>query len=355
MPPLPTMIRHTFAKGVEGWLLHDPMAQRVQWLGREALMLGGGGANLAPVAPEPPYTIRATLSGGPAECYLGFCFHLADAENLETIYIAPHLGGQPEAIQYDPVINGSNTWQVFCDADSIAATPLQKERWHVLRVDVWPDIAQVYVDDEASPRAAFVLRLGARQGRVGLWAYLPSYIADFEVRPLEAAPPPRPKPKMVVPSGTISEWLVARYDSRSGTVLEPRLLSTEHNGTLCLNRLYRAEPEARAFAACEIEVPSGSQQVVLEIDYSDRARVWWDNALVHEGEWRWDPAAGADGRIRPGHVKIPVSAAPGRRLLLTEVTVAEPGFGWGLTTRAVADGEPCQWRPASKLQVPGEL
>jgi hypothetical protein len=355
MPPLPTVIHHTFAEGVEDWLLHDPMAQRVQWLGREALMLGGGGANLAPVAPKPPYTIKATLSGGPAECYVGFCFHLAEAGNFETLYLSPHLGGQPEAIQYDPVINGSNTWQVFCDADSIAAVPLQKERWHVLRANVWPDIAQVYVDDEGSPRATFPLRLGARQGRAGLWAYLPSYIADFELRPLEAAPPTRPKPKVVVPSGTIREWLVAGYDSGSRVALEPRLLNTEHNGTLCLNRRYRAEPEAQAFAACEIEIPSGSQQVALEVGYSDRARVWLDKALVHEGEWRWDSAAGTDGRIRPGHVKVPIPAASGSRLLLTEVAVAEPGFGWGLTARVVADGKPCQWRPASRVRFPGDL
>lgn len=355
MSTLPTTIRHRFADGIEGWTMHDPMAQRVRWLGREALMLGGGWPVLAPVAPEPPYMIRATLSGGRAESYVGCCFHLADAENHETIYLAPYLGGQPEAIQYDPVINGSTTWQVFGDADGIATAPLRREHWHLLRVDLWADIAQVYVDDEGLPQATFPLRSGLRRGRVGLWGYNPCYVADFEVRPLEAIAPPVPEPKVTVPPGTVREWLVARCDRRSRALLEPRKATSEHNGTLCLNRLCGAEPGARALTACEVEVSPGSQQAVLEIGYSDRARVWLNNALVHEGEWRWDPEAGTDGRIRPGQTKIPIASRPGSHLLLIEITALEPGFGWGLTARALADGNPCQWRPATTLERPGDL
>lgn len=360
MSSLPSSIRHDFGDGVEGWLLHDPVAQRVSWLGREALMLGGARPALAPVARKPPYTIKAMLGGGPGDSYVGFCFHLVDVENYETIYLAPGAGGQPTAIQYDPVINGSTTWQIFGDADGMAEAPLRKEHWHLLRIDVWTDIAQVYVDDESSPRATFPLRSGRREGRVGLWAYNPSYVADYEVRPLEAVPPPPPEPRVTVPAGTVREWLVARYDEQAGAFIELRPATTEHNGILCLNRLYRAEPGARAFAACEIEVPPGAQQAVLEVGYSDRARVWLNGALLHEGEWRWDPPAGADGRIRPGHRKIPIPAEPGRHLLVVEITymeigALEAGFGWGLTARVVADGKPCQWSPASTLQVPSDL
>jgi hypothetical protein len=355
MSALPSTIRHNFAEGVEGWMMHDPVAQRAPWLGRDALMLGGGRPVLAPVAPQPPYTIRATLSGGPGECYVGCCFHTANFENFEMAYVAPHAGGKPEAIQYDPVINGSTTWQIFGDADGVATAPLQKEHWHLLRIDVWADIAQVYVDDEDSPRATFPLRSGLREGRVGLWGYLPSYVADFEVQPLQSAPPSFPQPKVPVPPGTVGEWLVARYDRQSSAFTELRPATTEHNGTLCLNRLHRAEPGGRAFAACEIEIPPGSQQAIFEVGYSDRARVWLNSVLLHEGEWRWDPVAGTDGRIRLGHAKIPIPAAPGRQLLLLEIMALEGAFGWGLTARALADGEPCQWRPASTLQAPEDI
>ncbi len=352
MPSLPSALRHDFAAGADGWAMHDQQAQRVRWLDREALMLRSARPVLAPVAPQPPYTLSTTLGGGPRPCYVGCCFHAADSENFDTIYVVPYLGGHQDAIQYDPVIKGSNTWQVFGDADGIASAPLLKEHWHLLRIDVWADIAQVYVDDEGSPKATFPLRSGLREGRVGLWGYQPSYVADFEVRPLQAAPPPAPEPKVRVPPGTVREWLVAHHDRDSGALGEHRLATTEHNGTLCLNRLYSAEPESRAFAACEVVIPAGSQQAVLETGYSDRARVWFDGVLLHEGEWRWDPVAGADGRIRPGHVKIPLPPGPGRHLLVVEVTTLEPGFGWGLTARAMAGDKPCQWLPASKLEAP---
>lgn len=348
----PNTIQHSFEEGVEGWLMHDPIAQRVRWLDREALMVGGGRPVLAPVLPEPPYTMRATLSGGPDECYVGLCFHLTDLENFETIYLAPHAGGHPEAIQYDPVMKGSTTWQVFGDADGVATAPLQRDHWHILRIDVWPEIAQVYVDDESSPKATFPLQSGLRAGWVGLWGYLPSYVADFEVRPLDTSAPTFPTPKTAVPEGTVREWLVGRYESKK--VVERRLARVEHNGTLCFNRLFKAEPEAQALAACEIHVPPGVREVVLELGYSDRARVWLNKAPVHEGEWRWDPVVGTDGRIRSGQAQVPLTAGSGWHEILTQVTALEPGFGWGLTARVVADGMPCEWRAAAQLSVPTE-
>ncbi len=344
---------HSFADGFRGWALDDAQAELALWLGRQALMLRSGFL-LAPVELEPPYTLRAKVSSGPGECYVGFCFHLADAENYETIYLAPQAGYRPTGIQYDPVINGSNTWQVFGDADGLAAGPLQpplrSEFWHTLALDVWTDIAQVHVDDDPSPKAVFPLRSGLRRGSIGLWGYLPSYVADFEVRPLSLPPPCFPEPKVAVPVGTVREWLVAQFDERSEAFVGPRRARTEHNGTLCLNRLCRAAPGARAIVVCDIDVPRYAGQAVVELGYSDRGRVWWDDALVHEGEWRWDPPR-SDGRIRPGQVTFPVPTMSGNHRLRAEIAVAEPPFGWGVTARVVADGVPCTWRPASRLQV----
>ncbi|HEX2033994.1 MAG TPA: MarR family transcriptional regulator [Chloroflexota bacterium] len=365
MGSLPSTLRHDFAAGLDGWTLYDPLAQRVRWLGREALLLGGGGGVvLAPVGAEPPYTLRATVSGGAGECYVGCCFHLADSDNFESIYLAPQAGSHPAAVQYDPVIRGSHTWQIFGDADGLgdpaglARAPLRQERWHRLRVDVWPDLAQVYVDDESTPLGTFPLRSGRRRGRVGLWGYLPGYVADFEVSPLVGPVPSWPGPRVTPPPGLVRDWLVARLapdDGGSGAPGAPADLQAavaEHNGVLCLNRCFRFAPGARAGAACEIEVPAGAREVALELGYSDRARIWWDGALVHEGEWRWDGVAGTDGRVRPGQRVVALETRPGWHALLAQVAVVEPPFGWGLAARVTADGAPCRSRPASQLDLP---
>ena len=345
---------HSFADALRGWTLDNAQAEPAPWLGRQALMLRSGFV-LAPVEMAPPYALKAKVSNGPGECYVGFCFHLADAENYETIYLAPQAVDRPTGIQYDPVINGSNTWQIFGDADGLAAgrlrPPLRSEHWHTLALEVWADIAQVHMDDDPSPKAVFPLRSGLRRGGVGLWGYLPSYVADFDVRPLSVPPPPIPESKVAVPAGTVREWLVAQYDERSQAFVGPRRARTEHNGTLCLNRLSRAAPAARAIVACDVDVPQHAGRAVVELGYSDRGRVSWDDALVHEGEWRWDPPR-SDGRIRPGQVTVPVPTTPGSHRLRAEIAAAEPPFGWGVTARVVADGVPCEWQPASTLQVP---
>lgn len=350
---LPASIEHNFSNGSEGWIVHDPLAQRVRWLNRSALMLSGARPVLAPVAPSEPYAVETLVSGGAGECYVGVCFHLADTDNFETIYLAPAAGGKPQAVQYDPILNGSTTWQVFGDADGLASAPLVPERWHSLRLHVWESIAEVFVDNDEV--AVFSLRSGLHRGRVGLWGYLPSYVSTFEVRELDIPAPSRLAARQAVPEGTVVDWLVARMTPGTDGPVRAERASSEHNGVLCLNRLYRAEPGAVAYVACDFKVPPATRELVLETGYSDRVRVWIDGTLVHQGEWRWDPPVGTDGRIRAGHRRISVAAQPGGRHLVAEVTSIEPGFGWGITARLVADGHACKATVPRNLAVPATV
>lgn len=332
-----TSFQHSFGDGLAGWKVMGPTTQVGPWLGREAVRIEGGGVLLAPVRPEAPYSVEVTLAGGAGECYVGACFHLQDPNNYETVYLAPHLGGKPEAVQYDPALNGSMTWQVFSDGAALAAVPLGRETWRRLRLDVWPDVAQVLVDGNEA--AIFALRTGFRSGRLGLWSYLPCYVADFAVARL-ATPAPAGPNGAEPPEGTVREWLVAREED--GPIADQQRLSVETNGTLCFNRLWSIDASS-ALAACEVLIPDLVRELTLELGYSDRANVWWDGALVHEGEWRWSPKKGTDGRIRPGRTRIVLPASvPGYHQLRVRVEVAEP-FGWGLTARVLADGVPCEW------------
>ena len=342
------VFRHAFADGLEGWEVVDVVAEPGEWLGRRAARLSKGGVLLAPFTPEPPYAVELTLAGGAGESYVGACFHLQDAQNYEAVYLAPHLGGQMEAIQYDAALHGSMTWQVFSGPDTLAPAPLQRERWHELRLEVWPDVVHVYMDapeaDEgsaaaarqpaAAPAATFALRTGFTGRCVGVWSYLPCYVAELAIRAL-TAPRPAVPPLQRAPSGTVGEWLVGN-----------RVIGSEANGTLCFNRLASIDAGVLT-AVCEVLVPEGARHLSLELGYSDRATVWWDDHVVHEGEWRWNPKAGADGRVRLGHVTVPLhTVATGWHALRAEVAASEP-FGWGLNARVLADGVPCETRTAA--------
>ena len=49
--------------------------------------------------------------------------------------------------------------------------------------------------------------------------------------------------------------------------------------------------------------------------------------LLHAGQWRWNPAQGSDGRIRPERRQLSARLRPGPNHFLGEVAADEP-FGW---------------------------
>lgn len=86
-------------------------AEVVTWQGREALRLENG------LALVPGHRIAdgsiEVLIGADGPAYPGIAFRAADVLNFELAYAVPHVSGQWDALQYDPVFHGSNTWQVY--------------------------------------------------------------------------------------------------------------------------------------------------------------------------------------------------------------------------------------------------
>lgn len=64
------------------------------------------------------------------EGFAGIAFAAADPGNHELVYVSP---GE---IQYDPVMRGSNTWQVYHGAGLQAPAPVPARQWVALRVMV---------------------------------------------------------------------------------------------------------------------------------------------------------------------------------------------------------------------------
>ena len=82
-------------------------AEAVTWQGREALRLENG-LVLIPGHRATDASIEVLIgTDGPA--YPGIAFRAADVLNFELAYAVPHVSGQWDALQYDPVFHGSNT------------------------------------------------------------------------------------------------------------------------------------------------------------------------------------------------------------------------------------------------------
>jgi hypothetical protein len=78
--------------------------------GRNALKLDG--LALLPDLQCGDATVEVDICAEQA-AYAGIAFRATDSLNHELAYAVPHCTGLWDALQYDPVFRGSNTWQLY--------------------------------------------------------------------------------------------------------------------------------------------------------------------------------------------------------------------------------------------------
>jgi hypothetical protein len=343
-----------FSSGLEGWEILGPDGRLEEWRGRPALYLAGGPALFGDEIDLTDFALEVELgSPGPA-AYVGAVFRAVDAENYELVYTQPHTSGRWDAIQYDPVFNGSNTWQVYNGPLFQAPADVPTGEWYRLGIEVHGGQAFVRVGDAAQPQLR-VRRLqhDGHTGRIGLWAYQPGYFSRLALEPL---PPLREAPMAAVVGESppyVSEWAIfGPVPSRqrpSGDWSDWRRVAVEEHGVLNLNRyMAKGSSETVAYAYAEAHV-SGNAEAMALFGFSDRLRLWISNELVYEGENHWDdsvPGIAGSGYIRADAERVAVKLRSGWNPVLAEVTVDEP-FGWGLILRFEAAGQSFGYRAGS--------
>ncbi len=251
------------------------------------------------------------------DCYPGLVFRAAGANDFELAYAAPHLGGKRDAVQYDPVFLGSNTWQIFCGPAYQATAALSKQKWFAFRVDVSGSGLSVQVGDQRPVRLG-PLAHEKRSGRVGLWSYKPAFFRNLRMGDPRPLSPTGPKPKL--PAGLIREWGMKGYGA----------LFCEPNGVLNLNRyLLPAKVPARLVRRFEAERPT---EITLRFGFSDELTLALDQEILFTGTNRFQGLANEAERgwIQPGAQQVRRKISPGRHEITAALQVTEP-FGWGMT------------------------
>jgi len=98
-----TILLHDSLTDLHNLEVRAQKAEIVTWQGREALRLENGLALTRDLRMEDGIIEVMIGSDGPA--YPGTAFRLADVLNYELAYAVPHVSGQWDALQYDPVSN----------------------------------------------------------------------------------------------------------------------------------------------------------------------------------------------------------------------------------------------------------
>ncbi len=302
-------------------------AETVIWQGREALRMENGLA-LLPELRMQDLSVEV-LIGAEGSAYAGVAFRVVDVANYELAYAVPHVSGQWDALQYDPVFHGSNTWQLYHGTDYQQTAQVPTGRWFRIKLDCFGDQATVSIDGQP-PLDVGRLAHPAAVGLLGLWTFQPAYFSDLRVSPCER--PSIAKPKSTRAPGTVDSWFVEGYG----------VVTCELHGPINLNRHFSPSmQEVRLLRRFET---SQDGELTLDLGYSDVLTLELDGQEIYSGE---NTFSGFADRAARGYVELGrtlrQNLAAGSHHLVAVLKVSE-GFGWGLVL--AAHGKGLSWLPA---------
>lgn len=302
--------------------LLDPAARAVEWQGRPALRLEAGFALLRDLTVGDAL-VEIDLGVDPGAAYPGLAFRGTGPEAMELLYCQPHTSGQWDALQYDPVFHGSNTWQIYHGPGYQAAATVPAGRWITLQVELRGGTASArIVGDDAPPLEVPLLAHGNASGRIGVWSFRPAHFAELRIRPLEG-------------SAGVSEGAAPLHPQCAWVLEGVGPVRAEPSGIINLNR-YLPVSDQPALLQREFTVgPEG--EVELRFGFSDELRLLVDGEEVFAGAHRFAGFSDRQSRgyIEPDTHRVTLRLTPGRHTLIAEVTAREP-FGWGIVLGGVS-------------------
>jgi hypothetical protein len=303
-------------------------AEVVTWQGRQALRLEDGLALIADSQTEDGSIELFVGVEGPA--YPGIAFRVADVRNFELAYATPHASGQWDALQYDPVFHGSNTWQIYHSPSYQRAAQVPIGSWFRFKVAFCANRAAISVDDQP-PLVVERLARPVAEGMFGLWTYRPAYFCDLHASGCD---------ELDIPRGTIpgaandvvEAWFVEGYG----------VADCEANGPINVNR-YLPLSMGSVRLTRQFEMLSTSE-IAFQFGFSDALSLELDGEVIFEGERLFKGFADrrARGYAEVGEHSLQQVVRAGLHRLTAVLRVSEP-FGWGLILAATGTG--LHWLP----------
>ena len=336
-------------------------AKPAEYKGRKAIMLNGGGAILKDFELRDG-VIDVDIATPANRGFFGIQFRITpDGKNAEWFYLRQHKSGQPDAMQYTPVLNAGLNWQIYSGPGFIGAIDIPKDEWFHLRLEVSGAQAKLYVKDMAKPVLVVNdLKSDVQKGQLALAVLMgETYFSNFELR--ETAPVAWERRPPPMPAGTITKWsLSPAFDALARNLEKPlsvaerdeikwQEVEAESPGFVPINR-YRDSPRLRVTFANDFSkrlepqpgmkvvyartnIKSETDQVKkLQLGYSDDVSVFLNGKILYRGRSAQnfrDPAF--LGIMTPENDAIYLPLKKGDNELM--LAVSELGGGWGFICR----------------------
>jgi len=335
----------------------------VDYLGRKSLLLDGGAASLKDFELRDG-VIDVDVATPARRGFFGFAIRLdKEGLNYEEIYLRQHRSGEPDAMQYTPVLNTGRNWQIYNGPGFTARVDIPRAEWFHLRLVVTGAQAKLYVKDMDKPALDMTdLKSGVQKGQLALFTLTgETYFSNFEVRATPDVPWERHLPAMQ--PNVLTKWSISpSYDALERNLERP--LSSEESksiqwqdveaeppGFVVLYR-YRQAPHPRVTFQSDFStrlqpqpgtkvlyarttIDSDRDQVKkLELGYSDDVSVFLNGKILYRGRSAQsfrDPAF--LGIINPENDAVYLPLHKGKNELV--LALSELGGGWGFICRLV--------------------
>ncbi len=338
-------------------------AKVAEYQGRKCLFLDGGAAVLNDFQMRDA-VIDVDVATPASRGFFGIQFRIAhEGANAEWVYLRQHKSGQPDALQYTPVLNTGLNWQIYNGPGFTGPVDIPKDVWFHMRLEVAGAEAKFYVKDMMKPVLVMDdLKSGVQKGELALAVLTgATYFSNFEVRTTPDVEWKRHLPPM--PPGTLTQWsLSPAYDALTRNLEHPLAPSevdaiqwqdveAEAPGFVAINR-YRESPHPRVSFANDFSKrldPQPGMKVVyaraiidsnrdtvkkLYLGYSDDVSLFLNGQILYRGRSAQnfrDPAF--LGIMNPENDAVYLPLKKGRNEVM--LAVSELGGGWGFISRLV--------------------
>lgn len=339
----------------------EGQAKPAEYQGRKSLFLDGGAAVLKDFEMRDG-VIDVDVATPATRGFFGIQFRIdGSGTNAEWVYLRQHKSGQPDAMQYTPVLNTGLNWQLYNGPGFTGAVDIPKDVWFHLRLELAGAQARLYVKDMERPALVMNdLKTGIQKGQVALAVLTgATYFSNFEIRPAPDAAWERHLPP--TPPGTLMKWsLSPSYDALERKLESPlsaaeisaihwQDVEAEPPGIVPINR-YRESPHPRVSFATDFSkrldpqpgmkvvyarttIDSDREQVKrLDLGYSDDVSVFLNGRILYRGRSAQnfrDP--GFLGIMNPENDAVYLPLKKGSNELV--LAVSELGGGWGFICR----------------------